>query len=212
VHWDAKNLGELGEIIVSGGVKRSLQKLAMTAAKRATRMAPAKLQPLTIAAGILDLAKNPWSLALRHSEQAGELIKEMLIRCEDRSFVLLGHSLGARVIYRALSAFGTVPRKQRRSRVIAAHLLGGAVGNKPAEAWTFATKGVDKHIHSYHSSNDLVLKLLYQVGVLWGEAAIGVAPIATNNETKQKLRNHDVSAKISGHCAYHESLASIVAT
>lgn len=210
VHWDSKNLRELGDLIASGGVRLALQKLATKAAKQATREAPVKLMPLAIAAGVLGVANNPWSLALVRSEQAGELLKEMIVRCEGRSFVLFGHSLGARVIYRALSSLGTVPKPQRRSRVLAAHLLGGAVGNKPSDAWTLATKAVDRNLHAYQSANDSVLKWLYQVGVLLGHAAIGVEPIAGNHQTKQKLRNHDVSRQVSGHSAYHDTLASIL--
>ena len=36
-----------------------------------------------------------------------ELLKTMLLRCKGRSFILLGHSLGARVVVSALSSYGT---------------------------------------------------------------------------------------------------------
>ena len=99
---------------------------------------------------------------------------------------------------------------RRRSRIVGAHLLGGAVGSEPADAWNIAAKAVDEKIYSYYSINDKVLKTLYRVGTLFCSKAIGRQPIPTNLETSAKIESIDVTREVSGHTRYHENLHTII--
>ncbi len=206
VKWESKRLYELGKMISAGTFKSGLKSLVKMAALRSSRVAPIRLLPLTIPLSLASAARNPWVIALIKSEKTGELVKEMIVRCEDRSFILAGHSLGARVIVRALASFGTIDSKQRRSRIVGAHLLGGAVGTEPPEAWDIVVRAVDKKVYSYYSDNDMVLQTLYRVGTFFQSPAIGQKPIPRTGNTKGKLKNIDVSRFVSGHTRYHDNL------
>jgi len=206
VRWESKRLQELGRLVSSKTFASGLRKLVKTAALRSSRLATVRLLPLTIPLSLAGTARNPWVIALIKSEKTGELVKEMLARCQGRSFILAGHSLGARVIVRALASFGTIADEHRRSRVIGAHLLGGAVGTEPAEAWDIVVRAVDQGVHSYYSRNDQVLQTLYRVGTLFRSPAIGRGPIPETPETRAKLKNFDVSRFVSRHGRYHEGL------
>jgi Protein of unknown function (DUF726) len=63
------------------------------------------LETFAAQAVIAIVAGNPWWIAMHKAEKTGILIAETISRCENRSFVLIGHSLGAQVIISALQAF-----------------------------------------------------------------------------------------------------------
>jgi len=213
VTWESKRLFQLGSSFGTGVAQKALSELLKTGAARAIRSGPGKLTPLSIGADLASLANNPWFIALVKAEKTGELLKEALARSVDRTFILVGHSLGARVAYFVLSAFGTLERDARNSQITAAHLLGGAVGSDPAESWEVAGSAVDGLIYNYHSDNDDVLKFLYGAGrLLFRSPAIGVKPIPTNEATSANIVNIDVTNQVTGHTQYHESLKSILDT
>lgn len=210
VKWESKRLHDIGKMITTGAIQSSIEALIREAAKKATQAASQKILPLTIPFALMGVAKNPWIVAMIKAEKTGELLKEMIARCDDRSFILVGHSLGARVVYRALASFGTISDDMRRSRIVGAYLLGGAVGSEPADAWSIAAKAVDEKIYSYYSANDMVLKTLYRVGTLFCSKAIGRQPIPTNLETSARIESIDVTREVSGHTRYHENLQTII--
>ena len=54
-----------------------------------------------------DMARNPWSVARSRTAVTGALLAELIARTDDQSFILVGHSLGARVMVTAAQALGT---------------------------------------------------------------------------------------------------------
>jgi hypothetical protein len=210
VRWESKKLRDLGKKLTTGAVKSSFSKIGKEFAKHATSKAGAMLMPLSMPGIVESVARNEWFIAMRRAEQTGELLKEMLVRCQDRSFVLVGHSLGARAIFRALIAYATIPEEKRLSNVAGAHLLGGAVGSEPGSAWDAAAGGVNGKIYSYFTSNDQVLKYAYRLGTLFGSPAIGSKPIQSKNMADTKIENVDVSEWVPKHTAYHSALSEFL--
>jgi esterase/lipase superfamily enzyme len=150
-------------------------------------------------------------MARVRSEQAGQLLADMLRRCSGRSFNLVGHSLGARVIFYALSELASAARATnsfaKAARIVNVHLLGGAVGVD--EDWATALGRIEGQCYSYFSTNDSVLKYLYPLGVLFQSKPIGRYPIQTISATS-RIRSVDVSEMIKAHDLYHSYLSAVL--
>ena len=118
----------------------------------------------------------------------------------DARFILCGHSLGARVIYYALSSLSN----KNMSIIQDVHLLGGAVGNTSKD-WQYAKKAVIGKINNYMSNNDDVLKYLYRTSTIMQSNPIGISNIDVEG-----INNVDVTKTITGHTKYKCNFAEIV--
>jgi pimeloyl-ACP methyl ester carboxylesterase len=149
------------------------------------------LAPVLVAAGF---AKNPWHVARNRADKTGIIVADLLARTKADSYVLVGHSLGARAMVVAAQALGTKPNGPRLQSV---HLLGAAIGAK--SKWETLTARVDDAVYNYHSSNDKVLKYVYAAAQAGQVAAgsKGFTPVPAG------LKNIDVSAHVKGHSEYH---------
>jgi Protein of unknown function (DUF726) len=98
VHWGAKELKHLGILAGYGPVKvawpAALKKVALAANKAVAK----KLGPLGPALLAADLAKNPWHVAKNRADKTGVVLADLLARTNADCYVLVGHSLGARVM------------------------------------------------------------------------------------------------------------------
>jgi pimeloyl-ACP methyl ester carboxylesterase len=164
------------------------------AALAATKSGAKKLGPLGPALVAADLAKNPWHVAKNRADKTGVVLADLLARTNAGSYVLVGHSLGARVMVVAAQALGTKPDGPR---VEAVHLLGAAIGAKGD--WNTLTARVDNAVYNYHSANDNVLKYLYAVAQA-GQTAAGLNGFTPS---PPKLKNIDVSPQVKRHSDYH---------
>lgn len=195
VHWGAKELKDLGILANGAAIKMAtpaaIKKAAMRAAKaHAKRLGP--IAPLLLAA---DLAKNPWHVARTRADKTGVILADLLARGNQDKWILVGHSLGARVVAVAAQTLGT---KAQGPKLQEAHLLGAAIAAKcDVQAVTAA---VDEAIYNYHSKADSVLRYLYFAAERGQEAAgsSGYTP------TGAKLKNVDVTAEVRGHADYFE--------
>lgn len=194
VEWESKRLVELGKLAISTGSKEAFRKAVKGAALKATQETSKKLNPIAAAFSALGLASNSWHVAMVKAAQTGVLLADILARTPiEQEFVLMGHSLGARVVYYALQALnGRKPRKIRT-----AHLFGGAVGSEPAEDWNKAASALFGPLHSYYSLNDQVLKILYLVGTFFlSSPPIGRTPIQSEDVS---ICNHNVTNSVDSH-------------
>lgn len=193
VHWGAKELKDLAALVGTGTAKvagfAGLKRTAM----QATRAGAAKISPLSPALIGADLAKNPWHVAKNRADKTGVVIADLLARTESRSYVLVGHSLGARAMVVAAQTLGSKPDGPR---IQAAHLLGAAIGAK--SDWGTLTSPVDDAVYNYHSTNDAVLKLAYKIAQ-GGQTAAGLSGFHTSTSM---LHNIDVSAEVAKHSDY----------
>ena len=194
MHWGAKELKDLRALAGGGAVKVAGSAKLKRAALAATRLGAKKLGPLAPALVAADLAKNPWHVARRRADKTGVLVADLLARTNADSYVLVGHSLGARAMVVAAQTVGSDPDGPR---IEAVHLLGAAIG---AESdWETLTARVDDAVYNYHSANDNVLKYLYAVAQA-GQTAAGLKGFTPS---APKLKNVDVSTQVERHSDYH---------
>ena len=198
VHWGAKELKDLGALAGFGSAGVAGTAKLKDAAVAASKASTAKLAPLTPVLASASLAKNPWHVAKNRAEKTGVIVADLLARTNTDSFVLIGHSLGARAMVVAAQTLAT---KDDAPRIESAHLLGAAIGAK--SDWSNLTAAVDDAVYAYHSENDGVLKWVYRVAQ-GGQTAAGLSGFTPANE---KLQNIDVTDEVGGHSAYFASVA-----
>ena len=198
VWWGAKELRDL-VALVTGGIGKAGGVAAAKAAAAAGTKAGAKFLGNVVGPAMIatDLAKNPWHVAKSRADKTGVIVGDLLARTEAESYVLIGHSLGARVMVVAAETLGTKPGGPR---IQSAHLLGAAIGAKGN--WDALTAAVDDVAYCYHSSNDNVLKFFYTAAQAGRTAAglVGFAPVSS------KLQNVDVSDHVKTHFEYQDNV------
>lgn len=138
-----------------------------------------------------------WMKAKIKAESAGLHLANLLKHQNNQQgFILMGHSLGVRVIYHAL---GQLERLKHTDKINEVHLLGGALGI--THSWKKAAKSVQGNIHNYYSKNDDTLKYLYEIIEITGGKAIGRNEISGKN-----IISHNVTVKVNGHREYIKNI------
>jgi hypothetical protein len=199
--WESKALGDLGAMAALGLHKNGMPHLANLATKA---MKKPSMGLGSVLMG-LQLAGNPWHVAMVKSMMTGALIADMLCRTtQKRKFILVGHSLGARVIFYALENLAT---RKGAPKVAHAILLGGAVGREP-QHWETAAKAVSGKIVNCYSQRDNVLKYLYKTGTAFTSDPVGRGPIDSKSD---KIANVDATRLVAGHTAYKPILSQVMA-
>ncbi len=193
VHWGAKELKDLRDFAGFGALNTAGGAGLKHAALEATKLGAKKLGPLAPALFAASLAKNPWHVAKSRANKTGAVLADLLARTEAESYVLVGHSLGARAMVVTAEALGT---KSDGPRLEAVHLLGAAIGANGD--WHNLTARVDDAVYNYHSTNDGILQLLY-AGAEAGQKAAGRRGFTP---AFPKLKNIDVSEQVDGHSDY----------
>ena len=197
VHWGAKELKDLGILAGYGALKGAGPAVVKNAAMAANKAAAKKLGPVAPVFVAAELAKNPWHVAKSRADKTGVVLADLLARTDAESYVLIGHSLGARVMVIAARNLGT---KTDGPRVQSAHLTGAAI--RTDGDWSTLTTRVDDAIYNYHSTNDNVLKYLYTTAMAGQKAAGSIG----FTQCPPKLKNIDGSAKIERHSDYYTKL------
>ncbi len=192
VEWEAKNLASLGSLCVIRQGREALKKVLTTAAAKASKEAAKKINAAATALQILALSTNPWHVALVKAEKTGVILADILRRCRKRQFILIGHSLGCRVIYSCMQTLATTANPI----ISESQLLAGAVGDDSAN-WRAARRSVipNGRINNYHSDWDYVLRLLYSAGTFFQSTPIGrngirrVGGICNQDLSRLRLRH-----------------------
>lgn len=200
IHWGAKELRDLGILLVGVASKAGGAAAAQTAAALATKVGATVIGRAVAPALVgVSLAKNPWHVAKSRADKTGVIVGDLLARTGSRQYVLIGHSLGARVMTVAAQVLGTRPDSPR---LVAVHLLGAAIAAKGD--WTSLAASVEEAAYSYYSRNDYVLKLFYKAAQGWQTAAgeAGFVP-APGTLLSPKIVNVDVSERVSSMVLAH---------
>lgn len=199
IHWGAKELRDLGAlaagVVGRGGLAEVARGAAAVANKAGARLLGGVIGPALVAA---ELARNPWHVARSRADKTGVILGDLLARTEAESYVLVGHSLGARVMAVAAEALGTKPGGPR---IQTAHLLGAAMGARGH--WDALTLAVDELVYCYHSKQDAVLNLVYRF-VQAGQEPAGLTGFTP---ASSKLENVDVSDRVKTHFEYQQNVA-----
>lgn len=208
VDWESKRLKDIAKSFSAAGLKQGGLKVGISnLAKKAAKAAPSKLAPIANVLTVADLIDNPWHVARYKSEETGILLADLIARTGQK-FVLLGHSLGCRVIYFCLSALKT---RDDKNWIDSVYLMGGAVnndisqGNESGVSWHQIEKAVDNQIFNFYSKNDDVLKYLYGAAELFSGNSIGRNTIDT-----AAIKNIDVTEQVAGHTCYKPNLNKIL--
>ena len=175
-------------------MKTALEQLA----KKATKEGAKKLGPLAMVFSAFGLVNNPWSVAMVKAEQTGILLSDIIARTDDQ-YILCGHSLGARVIFKTLAQLATKEEKY----ILDVHLLGGAVGSD-TKSWREAKSAVTGKIVNYRSDNDYVLSTMYKLGTFFTSS-----PIGRNSINVPGILNIDCTSMVEGHTKYVENFAKM---
>ncbi|PPH01476.1 DUF726 domain-containing protein [Rathayibacter sp. AY1F6] len=198
VRWGSKELRDLTDLALGAAGKGVAMGLLRGAAalghKAGAKLLGGVAGPAMIAS---DLARNPWHVAKNRADKTGVIIGDLLARTNAESYVLIGHSLGARAMVVAAQSMGTKPGGPR---IQAAHLLGTAIGAK--SNWDSLTASVDEAVYGYHSRNDAILKFVYRTAQA-GETAAGLVGFIP---ASSKLQNIDVSDRVQTHFEYQDNV------
>ena len=150
---------------------------------------------------ILDII-NVWSTATKNAEKAGKNLAG-LIHKEKKDFILIGHSLGSRVIHSCLENLSLTDK----CNIIDVYLLGGAVKNDYS-SWINESELIKGNIYNFLSEKDKVLQLLYKIGE--GSSLKFNNPIGRNIINVNEIKNINASHLIDGHMVYHENLRKLL--
>ncbi|MDQ3095173.1 MAG: TMCO4 family protein [Actinomycetota bacterium] len=192
--WGAKELKALGVLagqqFGAAAARAAVEGLASQASKGAGRF----LGPLSgvfVAAGV---AKNPWHVARTRATMTGSVLADAIVRADLPSVVLVGFSLGARVIVAAAESLAT--RHGEAPRIETMHLLGAAVGTR--RDWRAIETAVSGTVWNYWSKNDFILKYLYKTAEV-GQKAVGFEGIPTRSP---RIKNVNVSRLVPSHMTH----------
>ncbi len=193
VHWGSK---ELKSIVIAGGSTTSkvfLNQVVKTAAQLASKASAKAVSTVGYPLFAADVIANPWHVARKRADKTGDALADILYRTETDKFILVGHSLGARVMAATASVLGT---RSGLPRLESVHLLGAAIGADGD--WHTLNASVADRVWNYHSSNDQVLRKIYRVAQ-GGQKAAGVVGITS---TLRNIKNVDLSKSVLGHDGY----------
>jgi hypothetical protein len=192
VSWEAKDKAKLGSLFAKGATTTAL------------RVASRRANPLALADLLTSLIGNPWHSAMVKAAMTGIMLADILARTRyDDGFIVMGHSLGARVIYYMLKALST----KIESPIVDAYLLGGATDRSQRACWDDAAKAINGNLYNVYSQNDGILKGLYRTANAFISAPIGLGPIEAD---ASNIRNFDASDLVSGHMEHKPALADIL--
>ena len=132
---------------------------------------------LPIGPAALVAAVTHWDLARRAAKSAGgDHLSKLVDTLPETRVSLLGHSLGARVVFHALLARSAQPSRSKHVIVKNAVLAGAAVRRNRGN-WDCVAAAVEGRIVNIFNENDKVLKYLFGIAKLKAGSACGRKPI-----------------------------------
>jgi len=195
VQWNAGNLSQmaLDDGIVAGGVRgdKGMAKI-LAALKLARGVTPVGMA--SIAGGLVfDKVIGHWKNSFNETVHVGhDLAKEIHSDSSLHGCILMGHSLGARVVCHTLNHLDA-------SKVLTCYLLAGAVSAEAVQWSAILEKHTELCLINCYSDNDYTLKTGYRVGTLFAHTPAGLAEMSGD---KKQVVNVDMSEFVSGHMNY----------
>lgn len=143
-----------------------------------------------------------WNEANKKAHKVGVSLAKKLTK-KEQTYILIGHSLGAKVIYSCMKQLST----HNKTHIQSIHLLGGAIDK--SKDWQKISKAVTDKIYNYYKKDDKVLKYLYKIAQLKQmslEEPIGINEI----HGSRKIRNVNVGDIVSNHMGYKGGLKRVL--
>ena len=172
--------------------------------RRAMLMARFSRQPHVAALLTTTSLLHHWVQVRRRADHTGAAsLRQLLAECvPEAKLVLMGHSLGARLICTGLQGWHNAG-----NRVQHVVLLGGAVPGGSETDWQTLVGRIPGRIVNVYNRRDWALTLLYRIGQLTRGRACGISPI---DYAHPRIINVDVTRQVGGsftnHIGYLRSL------
>lgn len=195
--WGSKEFKHLVAVAGIQGVGNAGKRGLVKAVGKASGRMAAKMAPVAPVLAAGSLAKNPWHTAVNRANCTGTALAALLAKSEQEEFVLVGHSLGGRVMImcaNAMAGFGNAPK------IRDIHLMGAAMGR--GKTWRPLSEAVTGTVHNYWSAKDPILKYLYTTAML-GQGAVGGRGF---DSEYGNIVDHDVSDLVNNHSRYYDEV------
>ncbi|GKU90043.1 hypothetical protein SLEP1_g4091 [Rubroshorea leprosula] len=152
--------------------------------------------PATVVAAA-DIIDSNWAVAVDRSDKAGKLLAEVLLKGMhgNRPVMLIGFSLGARVIFKCLQCLAET--KGDNAGIVERVVLLGAPVSIKNENWEDARKMVAGRFVNVYSTNDWTLGIIFRASLL-SQGLAGIQPV----DIIHGIENVDVTDYLEGHSSY----------
>jgi hypothetical protein len=197
VKWKAGNLKDL--MFEKGVVEDSAVSNNLNLSAAGAMLARTNLIGMAVAAGGIAVNKigGHWKKSFYETRHvAHDLAKAIEETPELNNCILMGHSLGGRILKHTLNELVTP------NIVSVAYIFAGAVSSQNDEWQPIVTKHNKLKLINCMSKSDYVLKSAYKAGTLWDHEPAGLAPILEN--IHEFTLNLDVTKYASGHTNFKQ--------
>lgn len=205
LRWESQHLLDLGKMLASIGMHRAGSLAIQAFAKHASRAATRNFNWPVAVLNAASLIDNPWSVAKDRSEKTAQLLADNLsARVHGhRPVTLIGFSLGARVIFRALEKLG---EKGDRALGVVDHvvLMGGAF-SADSQRWRKLRHIAAGRVINAYCPTDWVLGYLYRAAELEFQNIAGLHAVNVPG-----VESIDVSQFVDGHLSYKEKMEALL--
>jgi hypothetical protein len=193
VFWGSKELKKVLASTSGQILKRGVAVAAKGAASTATKGGAGFIDPIFLTQLAPSVFANPWHVAKNRADRTASLLAHLLARTSETDYIIVGHSLGARVAATTTEILST---KVDAPKIIEVHLLGAAISERGH--WDQLSNGVVGNVFNYHSTNDQVLKYLYRIAQLQANP-VGLKGFRS---TRNNIVDVDVSKDVKSHFEY----------
>jgi len=194
LRWETDLLATLGSNMrkFEGlGIAEDIGSAALSSA--ATAVLATAMLPVTALQSVSRL-DDPWSVVASRVDEAGEQLAEVLLSRVhgERPVTLVGYSVGARLIFHALSYMAEHHPEDARGVVDDVVLLGGTMSDD-AEAWAKVRSVTCGRLVNGHCDRDWLLALLYRYKS-WNLGVAGLGPVecagVDNVDLREVIASH----------------------
>ncbi|KAJ9638098.1 hypothetical protein H2204_004409 [Knufia peltigerae] len=203
LRWELQALMNLGNALKNFVTSEAWSYLKKQIIKRTilAGLYSAMLAPLAILK-VAKLVDSPFGIAKLRAMKAGEVLADALINKAqgERPVSLVGHSLGARVIYSCLLALA---RRQAFGLIDSVVLMGSPVPSDD-DVWRSMRSVVGGRLINVYSTNDYILAFMYRTS----SAQLGIAGLQEINA--YGVENFDVSEQVTGHLKYQNMVGKML--
>ncbi len=204
VTWEASSMCYFGKLAAAQAGPKAVETAVRSLMSRQTWSTRSIKHPLRWLSFVTGLLGNKWHGSMVKAQMTGLILADLIARTEHKDgFILMGHSLGARVIHSLISALSTTDHVYIKD----VFLLGGVVDGTKADTWDQIAQAVDGNIYNIYSERDDVLALLYRGASAFRSQPIGIREIRTSGSN---IYNFNASSFVEGHMKHKERFALVL--